>query len=77
LKRLTNGGSSGRSAHAKVMLWDDALVSEAAAAELSPPASPVPGEQSGSIAVRVFDASQLPLMVQVTSLHKLKAMSSS
>lgn len=72
LKRLTNGGSSGRSAHAKVMLWDDALVSEAAAAELSPPASPVPGEQSGSIAVRVFDASQLPLMVQRRDSHSLQ-----
>lgn len=56
LRRMTIGGGSGRSAHAKVMMWDDALASEATPAGEAPPLPPA----AATSAVRVTEVPQLP-----------------
>lgn len=54
---------SGRSAHTKVMMWDDALASDASAWE-GPP-SMLPPAAASSVAVRVIEVPQLPPVFQV------------
>lgn len=73
LRRLANGGGSGRSAHAKVMMWDDAYLSNSGGGNGGevPPAGPAggglpagPAGTGSNTAIRVTEVTQLPPVFQ-------------